>query len=45
MKNDSIRDLVTVIDDRGMERQFEVEALFEMNGESSRCLELKMGQY
>ncbi|MBT2683422.1 DUF1292 domain-containing protein [Bacillus sp. ISL-37] len=38
MKNDSIRDLVTVTDDRGKERQFEVEALFEMNGESFAML-------
>lgn len=38
MKNDSIRDLVTVTDDRGMERKFEVEALFEMNGESYAML-------
>ena len=38
MKNDSIRDLVTVTDDRGKERQFEVEALFEMNGESYAML-------
>ncbi|MBT2695419.1 DUF1292 domain-containing protein [Bacillus sp. ISL-55] len=38
MKNDSIRDLVTVTDDSGRERQFEVEALFEMNGESFAML-------
>jgi hypothetical protein len=38
LKNDSIRDLVTVTDDRGKERQFEVEALFEMNGESFAML-------
>ncbi|GAM13475.1 DUF1292 domain-containing protein [Mesobacillus selenatarsenatis] len=38
MKTDSIRDLVTVTDDRGKERQFEVEALFEMNGESFAML-------
>lgn len=38
MKNDSIRDLVTVTDGNGKERQFEVEALFEMNGESYAML-------
>jgi hypothetical protein len=38
MKNDSIRDLVTVVDDQGIQRQFEVEALFEMNGESFAML-------
>ena len=38
MQNDSIRDLVTVKDDKGKERQFEVEALFEMNGESYAML-------
>ena len=38
MDSDSIRDLVTVKDDRGRERQFEVEALFEMNGESYAML-------
>lgn len=38
MKNDLIRDLVTVTDDRGKERQFEVEALFEINGESYAML-------
>lgn len=38
MKNDSIRDLVTVTDDMGKKRQFEVEALFEMNGESFAML-------
>jgi uncharacterized protein YrzB (UPF0473 family) len=38
MENDSIRDLVTVKDDRGNERQFQVEALFEMNGYSYAML-------
>ncbi|WLR56976.1 DUF1292 domain-containing protein [Mesobacillus subterraneus] len=38
LKNDSIRDLVTVTDGSGKERQFEVEALFEMNGESFAML-------
>lgn len=38
MDHDSIRDLVTVTDDLGKERQFEVEALFEMNGESYAML-------
>lgn len=38
MQNDTIRDLVTVVDDQGKERQFEVEALFEMNGESYAML-------
>ncbi|MCM3575127.1 MULTISPECIES: DUF1292 domain-containing protein [Mesobacillus] len=38
LENDSIRDLVTVTDDRGRERQFEVEALFDMNGESYAML-------
>ena len=38
MENDSIRDLVTVVDDQGNQRQFEVEALFEMNGESFAML-------
>jgi hypothetical protein len=43
LKNDSIRDLVTVTDDRGKERQFEVEALFEMNGESFAMLRDEAG--
>jgi hypothetical protein len=38
LENDSIRDLVTVTDDGGKERQFEVEALFEMNGQSYAML-------
>jgi hypothetical protein len=38
LKNDSIRDLVTVTDGNGKERQFEVEALFEMNRESYAML-------
>jgi hypothetical protein len=38
LREDSIRDLVTVTDDTGKERQFEVEALFEMNGESYAML-------
>lgn len=36
--NDSIRDLVTVVDDHGKQLQYEVEALFEMNGESFALL-------
>jgi uncharacterized protein YrzB (UPF0473 family) len=38
MDNDSVRDLVTVRDEMGNERQFEVEALFEMNGLSYAML-------
>ncbi|WP_079509191.1 DUF1292 domain-containing protein [Mesobacillus jeotgali] len=38
MENDSIRDLVTVRDEHGNERQFQVEALFEMNGQSYAML-------
>lgn len=38
MDHDSIRDLVIVTDDQGREKQFEVEALFEMNGESFAML-------
>lgn len=38
MDHDSIRDLVTVKDDKGKERQFEVEALFDMNEESYAML-------
>jgi hypothetical protein len=38
MENDSIRDLVTVLDDKGNQRQYEVEALFEMNGETFAML-------
>ncbi len=38
MDHDSVRDLVTVRDDRGNERQFEVEALFEMKGQSYAML-------
>lgn len=38
MREDTIRDLVTVTDDTGREKQFEVEALFEMNGESYAML-------
>ncbi|WP_233434856.1 DUF1292 domain-containing protein [Mesobacillus jeotgali] len=43
MDGGSIRDLVTVKDDRGRERQFEVEALFEMNGESYAMLRNEEG--
>jgi len=43
MENDSIRDLVTVADDQGIQRQFEVEALFEMNGESFAMLRDQKG--
>lgn len=43
MRDDSIRDLVTVTDDMGKERQFEVEALFEMNGESYAMLRNEEG--
>jgi hypothetical protein len=43
MENDSIRDLVTVVDDQGIQRQFEVEALFEMNGESFAMLRDQKG--
>lgn len=38
MDNDSVRDLVTVRDEMGNDRQFEVEALFEMNGQSYAML-------
>ncbi|MCM3664923.1 DUF1292 domain-containing protein [Mesobacillus subterraneus] len=38
MENDSIRDLVTVLDEKGNQRQYEVEALFEMNGETFAML-------
>lgn len=38
MESDSIRDLVTVKDDKGNQKQYEVEALFEMNGESYALL-------
>lgn len=38
MEHDSVRDLVTVSDDRGNERQFVVEALFVMNGQSYAML-------
>lgn len=38
METDSIRDLVTVKDDKGRQKQYEVEALFEMNGESYALL-------
>lgn len=43
MESDSIRDLVTVVDDKGIQRQFEVEALFEMNGESFAMLRNQEG--
>lgn len=43
MESDSIRDLVTVVDDMGIQRQFEVEALFEMNGESFAMLRNQEG--
>lgn len=38
MRDDSVRDLVTVTDEMGIVKQFEVEALFEMNGESYAML-------
>ncbi|WP_245243537.1 DUF1292 domain-containing protein [Mesobacillus selenatarsenatis] len=38
MRDDSVRDLVTVTDEKGNVKQFEVEALFEMNGESYAML-------
>jgi hypothetical protein len=38
MNDDSIRDLVTVRDEHGNQRQYEVEALFEMKGESYALL-------
>jgi len=38
LEHDSIRDLVTVADEQGIQRQYEVEALFEMNGESFALL-------
>lgn len=38
LENDSIRDLVTVNDEKGNQKQFEIEALFEMNGESYALL-------
>lgn len=38
MDQDSIRDLVTVLDEKGTLRQYEVEALFEMKGESFALL-------
>lgn len=38
MERDSIRDLVTVEDDQGNLLSYEVEALFEMRGESYALL-------
>lgn len=38
MDRDSIRDLVTLSDELGNQKQYEVEALFEMNGESYALL-------
>ncbi|MGA9228076.1 MAG: DUF1292 domain-containing protein [Mesobacillus sp.] len=38
LDQDSIRDLVTVVDENGIQRQYEVEALFEMKGESFALL-------
>ncbi|RSD25442.1 DUF1292 domain-containing protein [Mesobacillus subterraneus] len=38
MEHDSIRDLVTVTDEQGNEKHYEVEALFEMNGDSYAML-------
>jgi hypothetical protein len=38
MNSDSIRDLVTVSDDLGNQKQYEVEALFDMNGHSYALL-------
>jgi uncharacterized protein YrzB (UPF0473 family) len=37
-KNDSIRDLITVRDETGNEKSFEVEALFDMHGETYALL-------
>ncbi|PLR98272.1 DUF1292 domain-containing protein [Bacillus sp. T33-2] len=37
-KSDSIRDLITIEDEQGVEKQYEVEALFDMNGESYALL-------
>lgn len=38
MDRESLRDRVTVIDDVGNQKQFDVEALFEMKGESFALL-------
>ncbi|WP_071394898.1 DUF1292 domain-containing protein [Bacillus tuaregi] len=38
MENDSLRDLVTVEDESGRQVSYEVEALFEMQGESYALL-------
>lgn len=38
MENDSIRDLVTISDEEGNQKQYEIEAIFEMNGESYALL-------
>lgn len=38
LEHDSIRDLVTVADEHGNQKQYEVEALFEMKGESFALL-------
>ncbi|WP_394232254.1 DUF1292 domain-containing protein [Niallia oryzisoli] len=34
MENDSLRDLITVEDEKGQQLSYEIEALFEMQGES-----------
>lgn len=41
MENDSIRDLITIEDDEGREKHYEVEALFEMEGSSYAFLRSK----
>ncbi|KAA9023641.1 DUF1292 domain-containing protein [Niallia endozanthoxylica] len=38
MENDSLRDLVTIEDEKGQQISYEVEALFEMQGESYALL-------
>ncbi|WP_338452402.1 DUF1292 domain-containing protein [Niallia oryzisoli] len=38
MENDSLRDLVTVEDESGRQLSYEVDALFEMQGESYALL-------
>lgn len=41
MENDSLRDLVTVEDESGRKLSYEVDALFEMQGESYALLRNK----
>ncbi|WP_423406800.1 DUF1292 domain-containing protein [Heyndrickxia sp. MSNUG] len=43
MDQDSIRDLVTVVDENGIQRQYEVEALFEMKDDSFALLRDREG--